>query len=108
MAVYETGDIVEVKLKYGASYVFYGGDERGQFPSAGKLFDNNKSLKLLYNQDGIKIYDDIFEKNKNIILVLLIAFVLRILLSFFGTLRLDQGTFIAWSNILVNDGFKFL
>ncbi len=31
---------------------------------------------------------------------------LRIILFNFGTLRLDQGTFIAWSNILVNGGFK--
>lgn len=27
-------------------------------------------------------------------------------MSFFGTLHLDQGTFVAWSNILINDGFK--
>ena len=47
-----------------------------------------------------------FEKNKNIIFVLLLALILRIFLSFFGTLRLDQGTFIAWSSILVKDGLK--
>jgi predicted membrane-bound dolichyl-phosphate-mannose-protein mannosyltransferase len=47
-----------------------------------------------------------WKKNKNIILVLFFAFILRLLLSFFGTLHLDQGTFIAWSNILVKDGFK--
>jgi dolichyl-phosphate-mannose-protein mannosyltransferase len=46
------------------------------------------------------------EKNKNIILVLFFALVLRLLLSFFGTLHLDQGTFIAWSNVLVRGGFK--
>jgi predicted membrane-bound dolichyl-phosphate-mannose-protein mannosyltransferase len=48
----------------------------------------------------------LFEKYKNIILVIILAFVLRILLSFFGTLHLDQGTFVAWSNILVSSGFK--
>ncbi len=47
-----------------------------------------------------------FEKNKNIIFVLLLALLLRIFLSFFGALWLDQGTFIAWSSILVKDGLK--
>lgn len=37
-------------------YVYYGGDEEGEFPNADKLFDNSKNLKLIYNQDGIKIY----------------------------------------------------
>ena len=55
-AVYRTGDIEEVRLKYGASYVFYGADERSQFPAAAKLFDNNKNLELIYNQDGIEVY----------------------------------------------------
>ena len=54
--VYETGDIGLVKLKYKAEYIFYGGDEQGQFPLAGKCFDQNKNLKLIYNQAGIKIY----------------------------------------------------
>jgi hypothetical protein len=54
--VYKTGDITQVKLKYGAMYVYYGGDEEGEFPNADKLFDNSKNLKLIYNQDGIKIY----------------------------------------------------
>jgi hypothetical protein len=54
--VYETGDIVKVRLKYGANYIYYSQDERSQFPSAGKLFDGNKNLKLIYNQDGTKIY----------------------------------------------------
>ena len=31
---------------------------------------------------------------------------LRIALSFFGTLNLDQGTFIAWSTNLASNGFK--
>lgn len=54
--VYKTGDISLVKLKYAASYVYYSEDERGQFPTAEKLFDSNKKLKLVYNQAGIKIY----------------------------------------------------
>ncbi len=44
--------------------------------------------------------------NFSIVWILGAALVLRFLLSFFGTLSLDQGTFIAWSNILVRDGFK--
>lgn len=44
--------------------------------------------------------------NFNIVWVLGVALLLRFILSFFGTLHLDQGTFIAWSNILVRDGFK--
>ena len=31
---------------------------------------------------------------------------MRILLGFFGTLKLDQGTFIGWSSSLVNNGFS--
>jgi uncharacterized membrane protein len=54
--VYETGDVTYIKLKYEAKYVYYGQDEKGQFPDAGKLFDSNKNLKLVYNQDGTKIY----------------------------------------------------
>ncbi len=42
----------------------------------------------------------------NILYILFIALILRIVLSFFGTLQLDQGTFIAWSNNLAADGFK--
>ena len=55
--VYTTGDIGLVRLKYGAKYVFYGRDERGQFPTIDKLFDRNKDIKLIYNQGGIKIYN---------------------------------------------------
>lgn len=49
---------------------------------------------------------DFVKRNKNLVLIFLLAFFLRIILSFFGTLNLDQGTFIAWSNILVSGGFK--
>ena len=41
-----------------------------------------------------------------IVYVLLAGFLIRIVLSTIGTLRLDQGTFVAWSNILVNEGLK--
>ena len=54
--VYTTGEIGQVRLKYGARYIFYGEDERGQFPNARKLFDKNESLKLIYNKDEILIY----------------------------------------------------
>lgn len=56
-SVYRTGDINLTKLKYGAKYIFYGAEEKEQFPAAEGLFDNNKSLKLAYNQDGIRIYE---------------------------------------------------
>jgi len=55
--VYKTGDPGLVKFKYSAKYVFYGREERGQFPLAEKLFDKNKNLKLIYNRDGIDIYE---------------------------------------------------
>jgi len=42
----------------------------------------------------------------NIVYVLLVALVVRLTLSLFGTLTLDQGTFIAWSRTLVSQGFK--
>jgi predicted membrane-bound dolichyl-phosphate-mannose-protein mannosyltransferase len=47
-----------------------------------------------------------FEKYKTITVLLGVGFLLRILLSSFGTLHLDQGTFISWSNALLNEGFK--
>lgn len=42
----------------------------------------------------------------SILYILFFAFIVRIVLSFFGTLQLDQGTFIAWSSSLANYGFK--
>jgi predicted membrane-bound dolichyl-phosphate-mannose-protein mannosyltransferase len=42
----------------------------------------------------------------NIFWLLLAALTLRIGLSSFGTLRLDQGTFVAWSMGLASDGFR--
>lgn len=43
---------------------------------------------------------------KNLLLLLVAGFLLRIALSFSGTLQLDQGTFIAWGNSLATEGFK--
>lgn len=45
-------------------------------------------------------------KKLNIWLVLLLGLFLRLLLSGLGTLQLDQGTFIAWSINLAENGFK--
>jgi hypothetical protein len=56
-SVYKTGEVTPVRLKYGTNYIFYGQDEESKFPLATKLFDLNKSLKLVYNRDGIKIYE---------------------------------------------------
>lgn len=42
----------------------------------------------------------------SIILIFFSAFVLRLFLSNFGTLQLDHGTFVSWSNLLVQNGFK--
>jgi len=42
----------------------------------------------------------------HILYVLLAGFLIRIIISGFGTLSLDQGTFIGWSSILIRDGFK--
>ncbi|MEK7526060.1 MAG: glycosyltransferase family 39 protein [Patescibacteria group bacterium] len=44
-------------------------------------------------------------KYKDIVSLLLLGLALRLLLASFGTLFLDQNTFIAWSDRLVNIGF---
>ena len=41
-----------------------------------------------------------------ILIVLGLGLIVRIILGFFGTLKLDQGTFIAWSANLSENGFK--
>lgn len=46
------------------------------------------------------------KQQEKIILISLLALTLRLALSFFGTLGLDQGTFIAWSYRLVQLGFS--
>jgi predicted membrane-bound dolichyl-phosphate-mannose-protein mannosyltransferase len=47
-----------------------------------------------------------FDKKTNLIFLLFGALMLRLVLSFFGTLNLDQGTFIAWAGMLAENGFK--
>jgi len=47
-----------------------------------------------------------FSKHKNILIILSFALFLRLSLSFFGTLQLDQGTFVSWSMELARNGFK--
>lgn len=44
--------------------------------------------------------------NFNIVVILFSAFVFRLFLANFGTLQLDQGTFVAWGNSLAINGFK--
>ncbi len=43
-------------------------------------------------------------KNKKILIVLLVGLLIRLFFSFLGTLKLDQGTFMGWSNALVEGG----
>src|SRR5260221_6645426 len=43
---------------------------------------------------------------RNITIILILGFILRIILSPFGTLTLDQNTFIAWSVRLLHVGFS--
>jgi dolichyl-phosphate-mannose-protein mannosyltransferase len=43
---------------------------------------------------------------KKLLIILILGLVVRLILSPFGTLRLDQNTFIAWSNILAERGFS--
>ena len=54
--VYATGDVSTVEAKYKADYVFYGQEEKNQFPFAYKFFDINKNLELVYNRDEVRIY----------------------------------------------------
>ena len=42
----------------------------------------------------------------HIVYVLIAGLVVRLVISGFGTLRLDQGTFIAWSFNLAENGFR--
>ncbi len=44
--------------------------------------------------------------NFNIVIVLFSALIFRLFLSNFGTLDLDQGTFIAWGTNIAENGFK--
>ena len=45
-----------------------------------------------------------FNKYKEIILITFVGLITRLVLSFFGTVHLDMGTFIAWGNNLFNNG----
>lgn len=56
-SVYKVGDTNKMKIKYHADYVFYGKNERNQFPAANNLFDNSNNLRLIYNQEDTKIYE---------------------------------------------------
>lgn len=53
-----------------------------------------------------KLKSQIHNSNFNIVGLLFSAFVFRLFISNFGTLDLDHGTFVAWGNSLVNNGFK--
>lgn len=55
--VYKTGDIAQVKIKYHASYLYFSPDEKGKYPEADILFSKNKYLRMVYDKDGIKIYE---------------------------------------------------
>ena len=46
------------------------------------------------------------EKDDRLLLIMVLAFLLRVLLSFWGTYRGDFNSFLGWSNRLVEVGFK--
>ena len=48
----------------------------------------------------------LFKNNRKLIALILCGFAFRFILSFFGTVQLDQSSFIAWGNSLVNEGYK--
>lgn len=48
----------------------------------------------------------LFKNNRKLIALILCGFAFRLILSFFGTVQLDQSSFIAWGNSLVNEGYK--
>lgn len=45
-------------------------------------------------------------EQNSIVFILLSALFFRLFIANFGTLELDHGTFVAWGNNLLNDGFK--
>jgi hypothetical protein len=55
--LYKTGDIKQIEERYSPNYIYYGNDEKSDFPRAGELFDNNKNLKKVYNHNNIDIYE---------------------------------------------------
>lgn len=65
--------------------------------------------KIIKRISGIRFWKGFPLKNfsiPNIVYVLFIGFVVRVILSGFGTLPLDHGTFVAWSLNLAGDGLS--
>ncbi len=54
----------------------------------------------------IKIISRYLKESNSLLVILASAFLFRLFLANFGTLHLDQGTFIAWANQLSNYGLK--
>jgi uncharacterized membrane protein len=58
--VYRVNDVQVVKeiiKSYNADYIFYGSEERDNFPEAPYLLNNLGILKLVYDRQGNKIYE---------------------------------------------------
>lgn len=55
--VYQGQKIKAIAKKYRARYIFYGAEEKGNYPLAGVVFDNTPSLKLVYQSNSIRIYE---------------------------------------------------
>lgn len=47
---------LEIMEKYGADYIFYGQEERANFPEAEENFEKNSQLEKVYDSNGIKIW----------------------------------------------------
>lgn len=56
-AVFRTGEISNLKLKYNADYIYYGEEERSQYPETGYFFDNNELLRKVYDTEWVDIYE---------------------------------------------------
>ncbi len=55
----------------------------------------------------LKNINEFFHKyNFNIVTILFSALIFRLFIANFGTLQLDHGTFVAWGNLLAQNGFK--
>lgn len=64
-----------------------------------KKINIEKIISVLKN--GKRIF-----RISNIVYVLVLGLIARLVLANFGTLQLDQNTFIAWSNNLAENGFR--
>lgn len=51
------GRVLQTMQKYKAQYIFYGHQEKENYPSAEFLFDNVDYLQKAYSSDAIKIYE---------------------------------------------------